>query len=712
MREELIIDKNCIEGNQEQYDSLAEAIKKLSTTSEEQFASIKKEKWFNRVFDMVTFSQKGKKRLAEQIGTVSQAQQVLMELLLRLSAQDASIARLVETSFEDISRLQDQDVYMLNRIKKLENISLGIRPDMDIMELNESEKSILSAAIYFLGENSEDVTDMQKRYANSVIRYIGVDVQMDNPLSRIESISTDSKRKIYACCLEFVFLATESFSSEEVFEDFFAEFDLGTKTINMIKKQISALYKARGVEGIISKYEDSLYETIDDVFYCDFDEEEFSFEEMKKQNHDEYIKDIVRVSKDEETVYKNKNIHIEAYIRCEGILRFENCVIYYNEPDNSDEILLDSGARIEMTNCEVICKGLDKKHFISSKEGCDCFFENVRFVDCAYFLEAKILNDLHFNNCSLFNCFADFVSVSLKENADCTISNCHIYQDELKPFYSPILQDWGKVLFSVASRNDEPSIQFIENEIIEGEKFHSIAGDYHGYDSFLAYFKSRTAIVMKSHFSNLSGPIIAGKLIECSFSDCIDCIKAEHYYGTEIDYVYEIEKCVFSKCTRIVEADENTIINNCQFINCYNTMIGVGISSCSSIEISHCHFKDIVLDEEISDAQALYKGLISSAIFFRRGKNKDSKISIIRKCIFEGVTANACFLIASDGFEKPHDNIVAIVEDCDFKNCTTKRKSGKLIREHFQYLGMFNKEHDVHAIRISDCRGLDNVIVQ
>lgn len=49
--------------NQDDYDAIREAVKKLSSTSQEQFETIKKEKWYNRVFDMVTFSQKGKKDL-------------------------------------------------------------------------------------------------------------------------------------------------------------------------------------------------------------------------------------------------------------------------------------------------------------------------------------------------------------------------------------------------------------------------------------------------------------------------------------------------------------------------------------------------------------------------------------------------------------------------------------------------------------------------
>lgn len=43
------------------YDAIQTAIQQLTTVSQGQFEEIKKEKWYHRVFDLVTFSQKGKK---------------------------------------------------------------------------------------------------------------------------------------------------------------------------------------------------------------------------------------------------------------------------------------------------------------------------------------------------------------------------------------------------------------------------------------------------------------------------------------------------------------------------------------------------------------------------------------------------------------------------------------------------------------------------
>ena len=84
MQELLKIETENFVDNVENRDMLVEAIKRISNASEAQFEEIKKEKWYNRLFDLVTFSKKGEKRLAQQITTVAQTQQILIEILLRL----------------------------------------------------------------------------------------------------------------------------------------------------------------------------------------------------------------------------------------------------------------------------------------------------------------------------------------------------------------------------------------------------------------------------------------------------------------------------------------------------------------------------------------------------------------------------------------------------------------------------------------------------
>src|SRR5699024_3538216 len=113
-------------------DDLQEASKQLTIATEEQFTEIKNEKWFTRVFDMVTFSKKNDKRIANQIENLAQAQQILMEILVRMSDRDTRISDMVATSFDKIEKLSKNDVLLAQKISQLEKRSiLGITKETD-----------------------------------------------------------------------------------------------------------------------------------------------------------------------------------------------------------------------------------------------------------------------------------------------------------------------------------------------------------------------------------------------------------------------------------------------------------------------------------------------------------------------------------------------------------------------------------------------------
>ena len=106
------------------YSELEESIRRLSLTAEDQFESIKHEKWYLRLWDMVTFSRKGEKRLAEQISTLSQAQQILAQYLLKASQQDKDISDLVKKNTSYIEKLAGQSISFKKELTSVSNLML------------------------------------------------------------------------------------------------------------------------------------------------------------------------------------------------------------------------------------------------------------------------------------------------------------------------------------------------------------------------------------------------------------------------------------------------------------------------------------------------------------------------------------------------------------------------------------------------------------
>lgn len=704
MTEELMINKEAYLGDQEDYDAIKEAIGRLSSASQEQFETIKKEKWYNRVFDMVTCSQKGKKRIAEQVGTIAEAQQILLELLLRLSANDANISEIITQSMDDIKRIQEQNIYLLERIKKLENVSLGIKPDTDIRRLPENAKEILSACLYAVSERNETPSDFQKKYANTILKFLDCDSQMEHPTNALDSMKNETKRMILNVCMEYIFLGDCTSETYDMYEDFIGEFDFGNKTINSIKNQINQLYKLRSAEGFLTKYGLDDYDDISDIFEFEFEEEEDSDAEASIEDvdfeefEDEYITDMLQIQAGEKKVYKNKNIHINTYINCEGNLVFDHCALYYNESDAGDEIRISQGGGLVIRNSIITCMGVDENIFITCEKENDILIENTTLLDCSYFIRAIEYNSFIIKGCTIKNCFWELITlrhwwneVKVSEIVDNVIE-----QKELKAFYVKYSKSHsGRTVIE----SDSSKTKFEGNEVIEYSQFSALA-------VCMEYYNNLEGRISNCKFSGIKTRLSVQTVENCHFELCIDVIETINDCMNSAEPV--VSNSTFDKCTNVIYAADRTVIKNCQFSSCKDQLI-IGSGTRGGLKIEWCQFSNIKNLQEFGPQ--ITAGTCRVSIGFNESSffKNDLKTSYIRDCIFDGVEIGNNFLIAAVADEKPICTI-AQIERCDFRNCSTQRSSGKIIKEYTQYTKLFKKEmQNFHAITIYDCHGLDKI---
>ncbi len=237
------------------FTDIETALDQITNCNEKQFAEIKKEKWYHRLYNCVTFSKKGQKRMAEQISSLSQAQQVLMDIIIRLSAQDAQVAIFLNQSIDKIRKLSENDLYLQNRLNSLERaIALGIKKIDDIRSLSEDEKAVLYVCILSLSKIGTLPSPEQQKYADNVVRSMNVEADIGNISEALSHIKEESRRIMAACCLEYLFLNNLSFNISSEAEDFLDEFDLGNKTIRSLKTRILSTFDLRGEDGLIEKY--------------------------------------------------------------------------------------------------------------------------------------------------------------------------------------------------------------------------------------------------------------------------------------------------------------------------------------------------------------------------------------------------------------------------------------------------------------------------
>ena len=272
MRKELRLKKGTF--LPEDYDLIEKALHELTSKSQQQFDEMKKEAWFNRLFDMLTFSNKKETRVAEKIITITQAQQIFIEMLMRLSVDDKRISQMVVQCQKNIHSLSEQNLYLLNTVNRLIDTVCGIKPDMDIMKLSKDAKNVLSACLFKISDMN-DASTAQKEYANAVLEYLGTESQMANPYAAVEKFDEDARRRMVSCCLEYIFLkdcSEDSYTDTDYKEVIYA-FNLGPKTIDDIKTQIRNKFNLRGPKGFYSKFERSCVDDIDEAFFADFDDE-------------------------------------------------------------------------------------------------------------------------------------------------------------------------------------------------------------------------------------------------------------------------------------------------------------------------------------------------------------------------------------------------------------------------------------------------------
>lgn len=475
-------------------------------------------------------------------------------------------------------------------------------------------------------------------------------------------------------------------------EDILDEFDFGRKTIDEIKSHINNTYKLRGYAGFIDKYISFEFEELDEEFYIDLED---VFEELEENQQElgelEYIQvvNILHISKDETKIFKNSRVHINSYINCEGHLSFDSCEIYYNENDYANGISLAEGASIDIINSRIICNGINESTFIHGERENSVVMKSCELNNCNYFIKLNSDSELLFDNCIINNPNINFLNGYVENGI---ISNCQInfteknHEDE-KGNFSDFFGIFREKIFGLTGR-----VKVKECIISGSEQFSSDLNKLKLFDIDGAIYENCSFININSCIDN------AEEVSKCNFYKCKDVVTLKSdYYNSNVSA--KLTDCLFEECERVVEADKGSHILNCQFVRCKNRIIGVGYDG--GVTIEFCEFYNITYDKDITLSE-------DACLYFKRTKGKQSTCSTVKKCIFDGINVGDGFLIFGDVFEKVSGSTVYL-QDCSFRNCVTKRESGKIIKDYDHYYGLFNKKVEIKTVSISGCNGLDKI---
>ena len=588
------------------------------------------------------------------------------------------VTEVVNIVLDDLSAQEKKRIYDLDEAT-------------DVSVLEDDEKEFLVAILTELANMIPTVSDLQKKYLLGVCSVANVAVQQTSiNLACIENVENMKTQKILLrYVMEFLFVGEQNYDFLEKYEDdLFCYFSVNKRGISEIKESINRVFNAMGIEGIASRYNFAIveegpdYETEAISEDCDFEEDSIP-DEIEVLN----LTNIVQVAAGETLSYRYKEIHLGSLINCCGTLEFDNCIIVYNEKNAADEITIAEGATLSATNSTFICKDYDKNAQITLHANSNASFSGCRFIDCCMFLFSDQNATLNIENCELYNCYRGFVFFHGYNAGEVSINSTNILIDEnIKK------HDKQSPLICVPSStcNINNICVSISTQDIETES---------------PILDVRYGMVTSSSFVSCPHAVRAHVIENCLFENCkgelpIVATRVDER-GSEMRTT--VKSCVFDGCNNVIKADSDTLITQCKFYNCIDRVIYAPESS--GIEVTFCEFinyKNTATDE----LQGQDNSDPIPAI--RLYANKSATSSTIQKCIFDGVDINEGFLISAHVDGKVSDRTVRISE-CDFRNCVTRRASGKVIKTYGRYVGAFNKPHNELAISVGNCRGLDQI---
>ena len=688
MKENLLVLNRNIES--EDIDSIALAIKKISTSSENQFNELKKERWFNRLFNMITFSNSKKKniKLAEQISTLAQAQEILVRILLLLSEKSLEISELVKNNAKDIEKLGENDIYLLNRIKKLEDKVLGIKREIKLEDLSLQAKEILSACLKKLSTLFDYTSDNQKLYVNFILNQLNTSrVEYDNLEFTINELDSNKERtQILISCLEYIYLKDNDFSilkNDQQISNFIGIFSFSEKKLDEIKNQVE---RDSNFDGIIFRYTNNYNEDFeDDDFLLDFIND---IEKIEIEKEDLYINSMINIKEGEVYVIENKNIHISSMINCSGILEIKNSTLYYNEIPNSEvkkifnKINLGNNSTLKVENSTVICKNYDKDFFIKGEDlkKSNIYLKNTIFIDCLNCINSYVIN-ANIENCNFKNCVRDFFEINVY--GDLLMKNCSIVQEKLPDFKIPLKESWYKkeVLFYISNSSKKSAI-FTNNKV-----------DIYFYDNERQYsqliasnYFNRNLIVKNSIFNNhlennFSLQIEADYVDNCAFYSLSNILKTEN-----------INSCFFENCSFICQERNSNLlyIKNTEFRNCNNSLFPSNRDYINEYSLRPSYYHNKIIFENCKFSG---NGLIKEN-FIELGRS-----SQIKNCEFSNISMKN-FLISISIDEKS----LVLIQNCVFKNCTTERKDKEIIKKYGSMQRVIKGELIYKMAEIKDCQ--------
>ena len=685
-----------------------QAAQDLAGATEKDLNTLKSKKWYHRILDVVTFSQGSKIQTLKNIETLAKLQEIVARVLVMLSQQNAEISTALRDQSELLKNLQCQDMALLNAIKK---IKYGGTEQLDFSVLSAEKKDLLANLLLMVDPDAVR-NENSRRYITSILQIANI-TSVDNTYQAdaVEMLNKKEQELLYQMIMIYRYLRDIDFDEES---DIIDNIGISRKRVREIQAAIKTT-----AENVVPDFFVSYYERVADGLNIITDDHiTFKTEPTSNNNGNDSAPDntaashksdtagarfesdaseyinimhISDVRPNEKRIYENKILHVTGDIKCEGSLKFINCIIRYDVKKEVGSIIVNAGGSIQFERCSFMGRILDiNTCFIRS----DCYTSNCKFIDCHLFNCGDFINtdgDLQFEYCTIQCPGVRFIKLWGIEGAALTLKKCLITNLKTTDF----------VMNSTSSRSGpiiESDTIRIEDCVFEGDLRINSAKEAANLEEVM--FRSdllsgKSLVVKKCSFIGLRN-ILSGdycQVLNTNFNHCEDLIYHRGYKA------FLMQDCRFSNCTEVGSHLQGDVrISDCVFESCYNRLFITGFEA--GVTIDSCTFRNWSADATPPSIKN-EKVEIHSMLVFRKKNLSRCDVNRVVNCTFEKIAANYVFAIIGWINENAWDPVVT-VERCAFTDCTTKRESGQFIKTRSQHFGLWGKAKDIEVVKIAD----------
>jgi len=649
-------------------DSLIEAVTAIMSSTEKDFEAMKSKAWYKRLWEMITFSQDNKKRLAKGVGSLAQMQDIIIKMILTLSRENPQIAKLAENNRDAINaimeRLNMQQDQLLAMKKALSHAVYYDRVKLSEIPPHDRRFILCAVSKYILSypENSFSNAEIVNAYFVNLKSAIGIPEMPDSQqfdytaIGELEDKKSDELYFTIIC--ELTTLMDKSSEDNQLYSNAVEHISLSKPKQKQIWQRVEEIVRTEGKNSLVKGYYD------DDIpsFFVDTDDIVFS-EGIELEQFDS--EQSLSVPPGEEVVIENKDITLKYHVNCEGKLIFKDCIIRYNGDNICGQIMLKPNSTLVLSQCTIIGDNNE-----TGKEDTKNFF----IKGNVYGSDIKTVK-LETEKCLFLNCF-NFAENVIAVFKGSVIRYRNISYEKRLPHY--FLKGGGSEIYGC---------------LFEAEENKKAKWQY----GWLGY----SHIITNCVFKNIKGRLYCwgsdsnkDEIKNSYFLNCSDILELKGTY----EHSFNISDCLFENCLDLIKLTTHSKIENCQFLNCGDSFISGGYGD---ITIDHC---DFIYVNNPTD-QIYNRLLIGSGIYLHLTNDKDNGKgkAYIQNCYFNGIYHHGFIRYSFDKelsvFSK---KIIGLtISDCKFKNCIDGI-TGVIDKKNYNY------DYDDVAIAINNCKELDN----